>query len=316
MKVLLIEDAVAKLKNGEVVAVPTETVYGLAADIANPSALAKIFKVKGRPFFDPLIVHISTFEQLSGVACEISPLALKIAKKFWPGPLTLILPKHPKLNRIITAGHDTVGVRMPRHPQTLKIITQLGSPIAAPSANKFGRTSPTTASHVYQEFGDTVAVLDGGACEIGLESTVIEVHNKTGDIFIYRPGAVTAEMLAEFGTPILKNSPVAPGHLNHHYQPSRPLVWFKSSANPAPELYEHIKRQLNISPPYSTLYPKWIQLNFDPAIAARELYASLRQADTLPNINCLFLGTCPAANDRDFWPAIFDRLNKAATMIL
>ncbi|NDF16271.1 threonylcarbamoyl-AMP synthase, partial [bacterium] len=193
-----LERAKARLEGGGVVALPTETVYGLAASIRSEEGIKKIFAIKERPFFDPLIVHISDLEQKKQVISEWPPLADFLAKRFWPGPLTLVLPKHPSLNPLITSGLDTVGVRMPAHPIARQLIEKCGFPLAAPSANKFGKTSPTKAEHVRKGFEkEDLLILDGGQSEVGLESTVVALARE-GDkdvVTILRPGAVTFDIL-------------------------------------------------------------------------------------------------------------------------
>lgn len=325
------------LRQGDVVGLPTETVYGLAADITQSIAVQKIFLTKERPFFDPLIVHIADLAQLAGVvdlsrlaatasAGQLPPLVKTLADKFWPGPLTMVLPKHAELNTMITSGLETVGVRMPRHPLALEVIIKLGHPVAAPSANKFGRTSPTTAEHVHSEFAGRVPVLDGGACEIGVESTVIGFNETFSEIFIYRPGAVTLEMLSAFAPTSKKQAQlsVAPGQLQHHYMPDKPLVWFKTTQHLSIDIYENLCRQLNVR----SLQPSWMTLSEKPSVAARELYASLRNAAAKPHSNCILLRASNLLfesfhleissknHEGDLYAAITDRLEKAATLIL
>lgn len=190
-----LQEAAHLLKEGNVVGIPTETVYGLAADARNPEAVRQIFAAKGRPADNPLIVHIAKLEELESVAVSVPELALKLAEKFWPGPLTMILPKHPSIPVITSGGLDTVGVRMPSHPVARKLIELSGVPIAAPSANISGYPSPTTAQHVMRDMhGKIAAVVDGGDCRVGVESTVIALEGEDS-VRILRPGYVTKEML-------------------------------------------------------------------------------------------------------------------------
>ncbi len=185
------------LKEGEVCGIPTETVYGLAANALNPQAINKIFEAKGRPSDNPLIVHISDFEMLYELVSEILPVAKKLADAFWPGPLTMVFPKKDIIPVQTSGGLDTVGVRMPAHKSALELIRKCGFPLAAPSANTSGMPSPTSACHVYNDLcGKIPAVLDGGECNIGVESTVISFEN--GGVRILRPGFVTAEELSDF----------------------------------------------------------------------------------------------------------------------
>lgn len=218
------------LRTGGTVAFPTETVYGLGADISIPSAISKIFQIKQRPTDHPLIVHFADMSQLQHWANEIPESAWKLAEHFWPGPLTLILQRSSRIPTTITGGQDTVGLRIPNHPIALDLLKTLGSDtaIAAPSANRFGRISPTTAAHVYAELGDTVGmILDGGACEVGLESTIVSFNNDTPTIV--RPGGVSPDALADVlnGQIILANknnsTERAPGTHDSHYAPTTPL---------------------------------------------------------------------------------------------
>jgi L-threonylcarbamoyladenylate synthase len=220
--------AVELLRKGEVVALPTETVYGLAADALNPVAVAKIFEAKERPRFDPLIVHLPCEEWLERVAKidNRSGAHIKILiGQFWPGPLTLVLDRQPIVPDIVTAGLDTVAVRMSSHPVFAEIISAFGKPLAAPSANQFGRISPTTAQHVFGELGGRIPlIIDAGPTTHGIESTIIAVRE--GKIDILRRGPVTAEHLAEFGkmdTVVAPKRITAPGQLPSHYAPKTPL---------------------------------------------------------------------------------------------
>jgi L-threonylcarbamoyladenylate synthase len=304
----MMQKALEILRSGGVVAMPTETVYGLAADITQPQAIEKIFKVKERPFFDPLIVHVHDLSQVAEVAI-LSPGARQLAEKFWPGPLTLILPKKTNLNPMITSGLEKVGVRCPAHPIAQELIRLLGHPVAAPSANKFGRTSPTTAAHVKSEFGAGVFVLDGGASTVGVESTVLEFNENTQEIYIYRPGAITLEMLMPFGKVLQQPSPVAPGQLEFHYQPPLPVIWLKQQTQVNAELYTTIQQNLSLHP----LYPAWIHLESDPTLVARKLYHLLRSASQSPGANCIFI--VGADDNSGLWLAITDRLQKASQLI-
>ena len=225
-------EAVAMLQNGETVALPTETVYGLGADAFNPGAVAKIFAAKERPDFDPLIVHIASYNDLSEVAVvppEIEGTVKKLANEFWP-PLTIILPKTAKVPDIVTSGLPTVGVRVSGHPIFRAINKALGSPIAAPSANRFGRISPTSASAVMKELGGRIPlIVDAGACNEGVESTIIRIEPREGKkplFYLHRAGPITKEQLQKFGK-VEKVKPgdklQAPGQLESHYAPLTPF---------------------------------------------------------------------------------------------
>lgn len=310
-----IEKAVEILKNGGVVGMPTETVYGLAADIKNPTGIDNIFKTKQRPFFDPLIVHIAHMVQIKGVVSEFPDLAQFLGEKFWPGPLTMILPKFKGLNPKITSGLETVGVRFPKHPVAQKLIHRVGNPLAAPSANIFGKTSPTSAEHVRKEFGDKVFVLEGGESEYGLESTVIGFDLNYLSIKIYRPGYVTKEMLQEALKEYIKpipifeeQSPVAPGHLKHHYMPKIPLVILGDQEIEDPKLRDQVKLKLKLH----DFKPIELVLHNDPVIAARELYQNLRRCSET-GANVIFVREKAEYQD-NLWTAIWDRLKKAASL--
>jgi Sua5/YciO/YrdC/YwlC family protein len=222
------ERAVELLRKGEVVGLPTETVYGLAADGLNPVAVAKIFEAKERPRFDPLILHLPGEKWLARVAKIDEPTRAQIKKliaQFWPGPLTLVLDRQPIVPEIVTAGLDTVAVRMSSHPVFAEIISAFGEPLAAPSANRFGRISPTTAQHVFDELGGRIPlIIDAGPTAHGIESTIIAVHDNKIDIL--RRGPITAEQLAEFGKIDIVSAPKkisVPGQLPSHYAPKTPL---------------------------------------------------------------------------------------------
>lgn len=217
-----IRDAVALLAAGEVVALPTETVYGLGADALDPAACAKIFEAKDRPLSDPLIVHIPSMEWLDRLA-DVPDSARRIAEHFWPGPLTLVLPRRAAVPDLVTAGQETVAVRMSAHPVFAEVLEAFGKPVAAPSANRFGRISPTCAAHVVAELGGRIPlVLDGGPCAHGIESTIALVLED--GIHILRSGPVTSEELAEFGAVRGAVAGIsAPGGLLSHYAPRTPL---------------------------------------------------------------------------------------------
>ncbi len=215
------------LRAGGLVAFPTETVYGLGADATSPQAVARIFAVKRRPRFDPLIVHVADMAQARRVA-DLSPLAEKLAKAFWPGPLTLVLPKRAMVPEIVTSGLDTVGVRMPDHRVAIELIHMAGTPVAAPSANRFGQVSPTSAEAVREQLGTEIdVILDGGPCRVGVESTVVLVQED--GIELLRPGGVSIEELEPVAGRVTRGVPVherplSPGLLRGHYSPGPPVV--------------------------------------------------------------------------------------------
>jgi L-threonylcarbamoyladenylate synthase len=224
-----LEEAARVLREGGVVAFPTETVYGLGADATNARAVARVFEIKQRPVFDPLIVHVGSPEAAVALWAAPPPEAFRLMDAFWPGPLTLVLPKNEKVLDLVTSGLPSVAVRMPRNPHALALIRHAGRPIAAPSANPFGRTSPTTAAAVAEDLGDGPdVILDGGPCEVGVESTVLKIENGKG--LVLRPGGVPLEEIAKF-LPVsaAAASPdgapsESPGRLESHYAPRTPLV--------------------------------------------------------------------------------------------
>lgn len=219
--------ASAWLRAGNVVGIPTETVYGLAANALNERAVSKIFEVKKRPFFDPLIVHVSGFEEIERYGKNAHPLLIKLAKRFMPGPITILLEKDEAISDLVTAGSKFVALRMPMHPLTQRLMREIDFPLAAPSANPFGYVSPTTAGHVEDQLGALVPyILDGGPCRIGLESTIVGMDGDT--LVVYRKGGLPIEELEKYSNKIeIKehsiSNPVSPGMLESHYAPNVPL---------------------------------------------------------------------------------------------
>lgn len=232
MKEEEIYKAAELLKRGEVVSFPTETVYGLGADATNDAAVKKIYAAKGRPSDNPLIIHIANLAQVSEYAQDISEKARIVMEKFWPGPCTIVLRKRGPLAETVTAGLDTVGIRMPDHPIALKLIEISGIPLAAPSANSSGRPSPTSAEHVYHDLNGKIAgIIDGGETGIGLESTVLDLSDSSKPV-ILRPGGISKEALEAVIGPVMfkpelsnqTDVPMAPGMKYTHYSPSEPVV--------------------------------------------------------------------------------------------
>ncbi len=224
----MLRRAAETIRRGGLVAFPTETVYGLGADAFAPLAVARIFEVKKRPYFDPLIVHVAGHEDLEKLVADIPPDAETLMKMFWPGPLTLVLSKREDVPDIVTAGLSTVAVRMPKHPMALDLIKLAECPIAAPSANRFGSLSPTTAEHVQDQLGDQVdLILDGGPCQVGVESTILSLTEEKPRLL--RPGGVPLEEIEAIIGKVDVNStgetiPSAPGMLPSHYAPRTPMV--------------------------------------------------------------------------------------------
>lgn len=215
------------LEREDIVAIPTETVYGLAANIFSEKAIKKIFELKKRPFFNPLIVHIKSIDYLTQIADDIPLDAMKLAETFWPGPLTLVLKKKSEISDLITGGKKTVGIRVPNHKLTLRLLQNLDFPLAAPSANTFQSISPTLPEHVVKNFGQNLAILDGGPCKLGLESTIVGFKN--GETIIYRLGAISVEEIENIvGTVHIQNDennkPIAPGMMEKHYSPDTPII--------------------------------------------------------------------------------------------
>ncbi|MGZ3772871.1 MAG: L-threonylcarbamoyladenylate synthase [Pseudobdellovibrionaceae bacterium] len=335
-----LNEAIAKAKeildHGGVIGFPTETVYGLAARIDIPSAIEKIFKVKERPFFDPLIVHVASIEQAKQLTSFWCPVAQALAESFWPGPLTLILPRDPSVNLMITSGLDSVGIRMPNHPVALEILREVDVPLAAPSANKFGRTSPTSASHVRVEFkNENVFVVDGGDCEIGIESTVILVRHfeDKAQLSILRRGyilksdieAVLNEkgLVFEFIEQVDKKE--SPGHMKHHYMPSVPLIVCNDPQRNIETILQEVNKKIAQLPDevesITIIKPKdgihtaaLLQLSEDPLLATREFYGKLREVASQGCDCILFYRENYQIGER--WESLFDRLNKAASLIL
>ncbi|WP_131111838.1 L-threonylcarbamoyladenylate synthase [Sulfuricystis thermophila] len=309
-----IQRAVELLKAGELVAFPTETVYGLGADAMNPAAVAKIFAVKGRPADHPLIVHIPDASQLDRWAREISPAARAVAEKFWPGPLTLILKRHPDVPDCVTGGQDTVGLRVPNHPLALALLRAFGGGIAAPSANKFGRISPTTAQHVRDDLGDAVAmILDGGPCAVGIESTIVDMSSERTTIL--RPGMISAfdigiflgRMPAEKGN---AHSVKTPGSHLAHYAPRTPLLLVPDDTVAVAVRTALGKgEKIAVLAPYPApiehpLIVAWQVAPTDATAYAHALYATLRTLDAA--------GADLIIVQRPPWPAVIDRLMRAS----
>lgn len=321
--------ALALLNAGELVAIPTETVYGLAADARNPAAVAKIFAAKGRPRQHPLIVHLADAAQLDDWASEVPPAARALAQAFWPGPLTMILKRAAGVSDVLTGGASTVGLRVPAHPLTLRLLHAMraaggSGALAAPSANRFGRISPTSAAHVRAELGDAVPlVLDGGACAVGIESTIVDLSR--GEPRLLRPGQISAASIAAVcGRPLLcheqqdsaadSDVPRASGTLAAHYAPQTPmrLVTSADLAILAATAANETKRCGIIShslaaPPASQHL--WLRLPADAAGYAHDFYAALRQLDAAP-VDRIIVEALP---DDEAWRAVADRLQRALT---
>ena len=336
----LISEAVIRLKKGEVVAFPTETVYGLGACIDQPLAIEKIFTTKQRPFFDPLIVHVP--DVLSAQKCfkDWDLFCDHLANAFWPGPLTLVMPKSNLISDMITSGLPNVGVRIPKNETALQLLQQIGVPLAAPSANKFGQTSPTQAIHVEKEFNGQVFVIKDQPSQVGIESTVLFVQKnadqnatQTYSLSILRKGIILkSDIERSIATTSFKtvwNDQIdpknAPGHMKHHYMPAIPFVICKNPALKLSELSQILNQRLNelpdtveglkiVKPTSSISKIEFLQLSTNPEIAAREIYSQLRLAsDRKPQVLCLIQ---MPHHQSELWESVFDRLYKAASLII
>lgn len=292
--------AVAHLERGLPLAIPTETVYGLAADATNPDAIGRVFECKGRPPDHPLIMHLgaTSWAQHWG---ELNETFAILATRFWPGPLTLVVPRKPAVHLSITGGQDTVALRVPAHPLTLQLLQQFGRPLVAPSANRFGHTSPTTAEHVRAEFPD-LAVLDGGPCQVGVESTIVDLSGPLPRIL--RPGQIAREELQKLLGPLgtaEAGAPRVPGALDRHYAPRTPTRWHGGDVPAA---------------------GRWGWLGFGPQAGAsaqvvmppsaegyaQRLYAALRELDA-QGLDVILVESPPTDPP---WEAVLDRLRRAA----
>ena len=325
--------AVALLQAGELVAFPTETVYGLGADAANPTAVARIFAAKGRPADHPLIVHLAGDSHLEAWACDIPKVAWELAEAFWPGPLTMILPRGPNTPLAVTGGQETVGVRVPAHPIALELLREYAQAggghhgmcgIAAPSANRFGRISPTEARHVHDELGDAVSlILDGGPCSVGIESTIIDLSRADVEPRILRPGHITpAQIAAVTGRePALAHqktsaeTPRVSGSLDGHYAPATPmrivsddvlttLLAQGRDSRSASRTGILIHSAIAL---HDTENLSIFRLPDSPAGYARGLYATLR---TMDQTGCdeILVESLPTGRA---WTAVADRLRRA-----
>lgn len=317
-----IQRAVQLLRQGELVALPTETVYGLGADALNPDAVAKIFAAKGRPSDHPLIVHLADASQIMTWAREVPKDAIALARAFWPGPLTLILKKQAWVPLTVTGGQNTVGLRVPGHPVALELLRRFAASggnggIAAPSANRFGRISPTTAAHVQEELGARVPlILDGGPCAVGIESTIVDCSR--GEPVVLRPGHISPlhleavlGRLPEIATAV--GAPRVSGSLAAHYAPVTPMRIVAG-----PRLLDFINAQRHkgdrcgvighSQPPQAGMPHVWRMLPADPVGYAHELYAALREMDHA-GVDLIAVEALP---ETPLWAAVGDRLRRAA----
>ncbi len=308
-----VDDAARLLQDGQVVAIPTETVYGLAGNAYNPEALAKIFAAKERPTFDPLIVHIADIAQLQDIAQDIPDAAYRLAEAYWPGPMTLVLPKKECIPDLCTSGLPSVAVRFPSHPIAQEIIKKSGLPLAAPSANLFKHVSPTTAMHVAEQLSDRIAgIVDGGPCQVGVESAIVSLLGEIPTIL--RPGAITAEMvekvLGKVKLGISSSKPgqpmTAPGQCDTHYRPQVPLYYgpitkdFQLPPRTARIAFENTEGPV----------PETVNLSKtgDLVEATAKLYALMHELDK-PEYDLILVDPIP---DAGLGMALNDRLRRAS----
>ena len=317
-----IQQAAAHIRAGELVAFPTETVYGLGADASNDAAVTKIFAAKGRPADHPLIVHLASSTQVSDYAGSVPPFAQALIKAFWPGPLTVILPRKPGVATAAAGGQDSIGLRCPAHPLALEFLMackQLGvSGVAGPSANKFGRVSPTTAQHVRQEFGDVLMVLDGGPCKVGIESSIVDCTR--AQPVLLRPGVLTrVQLSAACGQTVLSaddtpdDAPRAPGTLESHYAPNAKVRLMDAKA------IQTALDLLGADAAHIAIYARSIvrikssqviyrRMPDDALATAEQLFAVLRDFDA-QGVKLIWIEPVPEAAE---WDGVRDRLARAS----
>lgn len=311
-----IEQAVKILLSGGLVALPTETVYGLAANASDPDAIIKIFKAKGRPENHPLIVHVASFEEVFNWAKVVPEKAKILGKQFWPGPLTMVLEKADSVSYALTGGQETVAIRIPNQSITLEILKKMGTGLAAPSANRFGRVSPTSPAHVFEELDGLIdGVVDGGQCEVGIESTIIDLSTDT--IRLLRPGRISIDEIEQcLGEKIsvkTTNAPRVPGLLKSHYAPSTPLkIIDKDNLELEIKSYQEKGLPFNVwsfdKPTNVSQLTHWVKAPNDPLQYAHDLYDQLRKFDGNQAVISL-IEKPPLGNNS--WQGVLDRLTRA-----
>ncbi|MBA4849915.1 L-threonylcarbamoyladenylate synthase [Emticicia sp. BO119] len=307
-----IEKAIRLLNDGEVIGIPTETVYGLAGNALNNDTVARIFEVKNRPSFDPLIIHTNSIKRFQNYISEIDERVYTLAEKFMPGPLTLLLPRKDIIPDLVTSGLENVAIRIPNHPLTLELLSQLEFPLAAPSANPFGYISPTNAIHVNNQLGDKIKyILDGGDCQVGIESTIVGFVDN--EAIIYRKGGLSIEAIETIVGKVnviehSSSNPLAPGMLKSHYAPKKPLILLNKNQVIEPEkkkiAYLGFKQ-------YNPFIPVENQLllspNGDFREAARHLFAYMRYLDAM-DVDIIYTELLP---EKELGRAINDRIRRA-----
>lgn len=308
-----IEQARAFLDADEIIGIPTETVYGLAGNALHEAAILKIYKVKNRPKFDPLIAHVDSLEKVENLVKAIPETAHALAAQFWPGPLTMLLDKKPNVPDLLTSGLDRVAVRIPSHPLTLELLSELDYPLAAPSANPFGYVSPTSASHVDDQLGDKIPfILDGGTCRVGLESTIVGFNE--GQVVVYRLGGTKVESLEKVVGKVKievnqSSNPAAPGMLKSHYSPGRKVV-LGSISDKLPDYDPETTGIISFSHHYTVPETNLAVLSDtgDLEEAARNIFAALRKMDQ-DHIQVVLAEFVP---QEGLGKAINDRLRRAS----
>jgi L-threonylcarbamoyladenylate synthase len=315
-----IGQAARQIQAGELVGFPTETVYGLGADASNDTAVAKIFAAKGRPANHPLIVHVRGVHQVEHYASSVPPFAARLMQAFWPGPLTLILPRKPGVASAAAGGQDSIGLRCPAHPVALAFLAACNTGVAGPSANRFGRVSPTTAQHVRDEFGDALLVLDGGPCVVGIESCIVDCTR--GQPVLLRPGVLTrAQLEAACGELVIEKAeiisasaaPRAPGTLASHYAPNAKVRLMDAKA------IQTALDVLGADAAHIAVYARSIvriqssrlvyrRMPDDALATAQQLFAVLRDFDA-QGVKLIWVETLP---DAVSWDGVRDRLARAA----
>jgi L-threonylcarbamoyladenylate synthase len=307
-----IEKAIQLLRAGELVAIPTETVYGLAGNALNPEAVARIFETKKRPRFDPLIIHVPDVDSATTYVQSFPEKALALAHEFWPGPLTLVLPKKNIIPDLVTAGLDTVGLRCPDHRLTHELLSRIDFPLAAPSANLFGRVSPTRPEHVNQQLGEYIPyILDGGPCTVGVESTIIGFE--TQQPVVYRPGGLTIEQIeSAIGNVLLRpystSNPKAPGQLKSHYAPTKKVIL--GNVTELLQRYPaHCSGILTLSKDFNSPYQRRLSPSGNLHEAASNLFQALRDFETMP-VDVIL---AELVEEKGLGRAINDRLRRASS---
>jgi L-threonylcarbamoyladenylate synthase len=307
-----IDEAIRLLSEGEVVGIPTETVYGLAGNALNPDAVTKIFEVKNRPSFDPLIIHTNSIERFKDYISEINDRVYALAQKFMPGPLTLLLPRKDIIPDLVTSGLENVAIRIPQHPLTLELLGRLNFPLAAPSANPFGYISPTNARHVNNQLGNKIKyILDGGDCEVGIESTIVGFVDD--EAVVYRKGGLSIEEIESVVGKVnviehSSSNPLAPGMLKSHYAPKKQLILIENykTIDTKGKKIGYLGFQY-----YNPEFPEKNQLllspNGDFREAAKHLFAYMRQLDAM-DVDVIYTELLP---EIDLGRAINDRIRRA-----